>query len=91
MACFGRVHKKRRRTGGGKRCRNLVADVPGFAHTADDDAAGCFEAQLAGGYKILVEPCTQGFDGTSFYREYVAGECEQFVVRWLVRQWRTPG
>ncbi len=57
---LGGMQKERGRAGARQRGRDLAGDVPGFAHSGDDDATLAVEADVAG----LREPRTI-FDGSA--------------------------
>lgn len=56
MRGLARMHEKCRRTGTGKSCGDLAADMARFSHAANNDTATTFKNRFDGMYEITIEP-----------------------------------
>ena len=66
MAGFAWMHEKSGGPGAGQRSGNLVADMPRFTHTGDDDAALAIQNHLASVIKRLIDAFDQCENGFGF-------------------------
>jgi hypothetical protein len=80
MTGFTRMDEKCRGACTGQRRRNLVADVSGLAHAADDDASLARQNQRHCGSKAAVQTIAQGLNGAGLNTEYAARQGQGGVM-----------
>jgi hypothetical protein len=56
---FGRMQKKSRSSGRGKRCRNFARDMSGFAKPAYNNSASATQYQFDGMRKLTIQAVPQ--------------------------------
>src|SRR5690606_273852 len=80
VAGFGRMHKKRRRSGAGQRSGDLAADMAGLAHAHHNHAALALKDEFASLDELLVDASLELLDRFDFHADGASGGFDKLAA-----------